>query len=165
MFGCVNTNSVNIYTGKLERGALQLGTDLPKDPAQSGQGNTIQPPPSQLNSGILNIPNNSPRSLANQQEYQERADKMANQPMSDEKGPHLVDPNKKTITQVHKTGRAISEVMFDDGTKVDVNTAIQMAEENQINDVNSGSNVNGMKTLRSYPDGDPTNNLGNLPQY
>ena len=131
-----------------------MGTDIPSN-GQSGST-----PPSQSGSG-LNIPNQSTKSNANRQEYQERA----NRPIDQMIKPHLNDPNKKTITQVHKTGRSISEVMFDDGTKVDVNTAITMAESNEINDVNTGANVKGVKTLRSYPDGDPSNNLGNLPQY
>ena len=80
-------------------------------------------------------------------------------------GPHNIDPNKKTIIKVRKSGRNISDVMFQDGSSVNVTSAIEMAEKDEINDVNTGTTRYGVKTLRSYPDGNPDNNLDNLPQF
>jgi len=81
------------------------------------------------------------------------------------KGPHTIDPNKEIITSVHYENGAISAVQFQDGTRVDIAKAIAMAEAGLIEDVNTGRNREGQKTLRSYPDGDPSNNLSNLPRF
>jgi len=81
------------------------------------------------------------------------------------KGPHTIDPNKAIITGVHYENGAIAAVQFQDGTRVDIAKAIAMAEAGYIEDVNTGRNREGQKTLRSYPDGDPSNNLSNLPRF
>ncbi|TBL75254.1 DUF3892 domain-containing protein [Paenibacillus thalictri] len=81
------------------------------------------------------------------------------------KGPHTIDPNKAIIQAVHYDNGAIRAVQFQDGSIVDINQAIAMAEAGLIEDVNTGRNREGEKTLRSYPDGDPSNNLSNLPRF
>ncbi|CAG7632500.1 hypothetical protein PAESOLCIP111_03386 [Paenibacillus solanacearum] len=81
------------------------------------------------------------------------------------KGPHTIDPNKAIIQAVHYEGGGIAAVKFQDGSVADVATAIGMAEAGLIEDVNTGKNREGQKTLRSYPDGDPSNNLSNLPRF
>lgn len=81
---------------------------------------------------------------------------------------HHVDPNKLKIVAVRKDGDGdISEVKFQNGQTATVEEAIQMAEQDLIEDVNAGSTRgdNPHKTLRSYPDGDPSNNLDNLPPF
>ncbi|UUZ95593.1 DUF3892 domain-containing protein [Paenibacillus sp. P25] len=80
-------------------------------------------------------------------------------------GPHTIDPNKAIIQAVHYENGGISAVRFQDGTEADIATAIGMAEAGLIEDVNTGKNREGQKTLRSYPDGDPSNNLSNLPRF
>lgn len=81
------------------------------------------------------------------------------------KGPHTIDPNKKIISAVRYSDGGISEVRFQDGTTADIAQAIGMAEAGLIEDVNTGRNREGQKTLRSYPDGDPSNNLSHLPRF
>lgn len=81
---------------------------------------------------------------------------------------HQVDPNKLQITAVRKDGRGrITEVQFQNGEIAGIEQAIQMAEQDLIEDVNTGATRGDHphKTLRSYPDGDPTNNLDNLPTF
>ena len=80
-------------------------------------------------------------------------------------GPHTIDPNKAIIQAVRYENGGISAVKFQDGTVVDIAQAIAMAEAGLIEDVNVGRNREGQKTLRSYPDGDPSNNLSNLPRF
>ncbi|MDD9270390.1 DUF3892 domain-containing protein [Paenibacillus sp. GCM10023248] len=80
-------------------------------------------------------------------------------------GPHTIDPNKAIIQAVHYGDGAIAAVQFQDGRVVDIANAINMAEAGLIEDVNTGRNREGEKTLRSYPDGDPSNNLSNLPRF
>jgi hypothetical protein len=81
------------------------------------------------------------------------------------RGPHTIDPNKKIITAVRYSDGGISAVRFQDGSTADIAQAIAMAEADLIEDVNTGKNREGQKTLRSYPDGDPSNNLSNLPRF
>ncbi|TJY44572.1 DUF3892 domain-containing protein [Cohnella pontilimi] len=80
-------------------------------------------------------------------------------------GPHTIDPNKAFIQAVRYQDGNIAAVMFQDGSVVDVATAIGMAEAGLIEDVNTGRNREGQKTLRSYPDGEPSNNLSRLPRF
>jgi hypothetical protein len=80
-------------------------------------------------------------------------------------GPHTIDPNKAIIQSVHYGDGGISAVQFQDGRIVDIANAIAMTEAGLIEDVNTGKNREGQKTLRSYPDGDPSNNLSNLPRF
>lgn len=80
-------------------------------------------------------------------------------------GPHTIDPNKAIIQAVHYQNGAIAAVQFQNGAVVDIATAIGMAEAGMIEDVNTGRNREGQKTLRSYPDGDPSNNLSNLTRF
>lgn len=80
-------------------------------------------------------------------------------------GPHTIDPNKAMIQSVHYENGGISSVQFQDGRVVDIANAIAMTEAGLIEDVNTGQNRQGQKTLRSYPDGDPSNNLSNLPRF
>jgi hypothetical protein len=80
-------------------------------------------------------------------------------------GPHTIDPNKAIIQAVHYQNGSIALVQFQNGTVVDIATAIGMAEAGLIEDVNTGKNREGQKTLRSYPDGDPSNNLSNLQRF
>jgi hypothetical protein len=81
------------------------------------------------------------------------------------KGPHTIDPNKQIISAVRYSDGGISAVKFQDGTTANIAQAIGMAEAGLIEDVNTGRNREGQKTLRSYPDGDPSNNLSHLPRF
>ncbi|WJZ23477.1 DUF3892 domain-containing protein [Listeria phage LIS04] len=76
--------------------------------------------------------------------------------------------HSKQIVAVRKEGRNISAVQFQDGSTADIEEAIALAEEGYIEDVNTGttrSSDGKQKTLRSYPDGDPSNNLDSLPTF
>lgn len=80
-------------------------------------------------------------------------------------GPHTIDSRKAQIEAVHYENGAIAAVRLNNGQVVDIATAIGMAEAELIEDVNTGKNREGQKTLRSYPDGNPDNNLSNLPRF
>ncbi|KIL34261.1 hypothetical protein SD71_21130 [Cohnella kolymensis] len=69
------------------------------------------------------------------------------------------------IQAVHYQNGAIAAVQLQNGSVVDIATAIGMAEAGLIEDVNTGRNREGQKTLRSYPDGEQSNNLSNLPRF
>ncbi|AMM44818.1 hypothetical protein SP15_019 [Bacillus phage SP-15] len=76
--------------------------------------------------------------------------------------------HSKQIVAVRRNGRNISAVQFQDGSSVDVEEAIALAEEGYIEGVNTGTTRGSdgkQKTLRSYPDGDASNNLDNLPSF
>lgn len=77
------------------------------------------------------------------------------------------DTQKKTIVAVSKFHDNISQVKFETGEILDIKEAIEMAEKDLINHVNTGGTRGDdpHKTLRSNPDGDPSNNLDNLPQF
>lgn len=74
---------------------------------------------------------------------------------------------KKKIVAVSKEEGNIKQVKFQDGEVVDIEKAIEMAEQDLIENVNTGltRGENPHKTLRSNPDGDKSNNLDNLPQF
>jgi len=79
-----------------------------------------------------------------------------------------MNQNQLEIVAVRKNGEGdLEQVKLNNGQVVDIQTAIQMAEQDQIANVNTGSTRgdNPHKTLRSNPDGDPTNNLDNLPTF
>jgi O-glycosyl hydrolase len=81
---------------------------------------------------------------------------------------HQDDPNKLHIVAVNKNADGdIKEVKFQNGQVASVEEAIEMAEKDLIEDVNTGTTRgdNKHKTLRSYPDGDTSNNLDNLPTF
>lgn len=59
----------------------------------------------------------------------------------------------------------IKAVKLDDGSIHQIEEAIQMVKNEQIEGVNVGKDKLGKETLRSNPDGDPTNNLKNLPRF
>ncbi|AWD93004.1 hypothetical protein HSE3_gp052 [Bacillus phage vB_BceM-HSE3] len=80
-------------------------------------------------------------------------------------GPHTDDPNKLHIVAVHKEGRFNTAFQLSDGQVVNLDQAIQLVESDQIEDMNTGVNREGEKFLRSYPDGDSSNNLNNLPRF
>ncbi|AEO93897.1 gp654 [Bacillus phage G] len=81
---------------------------------------------------------------------------------------HHIDPKKLQIVAVRKDDDGdISEVKFQNGQIASIDEAIVMAEQDLIEDVNTGTTrgKERRKTLRSYPDGDPSNNLSNLPPF
>ena len=76
------------------------------------------------------------------------------------------NPNKKTIVAVRRNSQGdIMAVKFDDKTAVLTHEAIEMAERDEINNVNTGMSKSGHKTLKSNRDDFEENNLSNLPQF
>ena len=75
--------------------------------------------------------------------------------------------DKYTIVAVHYEGSVISEVQLNDGSIISADEAIKLVESNKIGGVNTGATrgTDPHKTLRSMPDGDPSNNLSNLPRF
>jgi hypothetical protein len=70
------------------------------------------------------------------------------------------------IVAVRKNGDGdIIELKTDSGKIVDYKTAQQMAQEGEIEGVNVFKGRDGEPHLRSNADGDPTNNLDQLPTF
>lgn len=59
----------------------------------------------------------------------------------------------------------IQQYQLDNGTTVDVNQAIQMVKNKEIENCNVFTTRNGSEAIRSNNDGDPSNNLDNLPTF
>ncbi|AGI39525.1 hypothetical protein CSTERTH_07435 [Thermoclostridium stercorarium subsp. thermolacticum DSM 2910] len=57
----------------------------------------------------------------------------------------------------------ITAVMLDDGNVYAIDEAIRMAKNGQIEGVIVGRAKNGREYLRSQPNGNPNDNLDNLP--
>ncbi|MFF2798110.1 DUF3892 domain-containing protein [Lysinibacillus xylanilyticus] len=75
-------------------------------------------------------------------------------------------PNKKTIVAVRRNmdGDTMA-VKFDDNSVALMNEAIEMAERDEINNVNTGMSKLGHKTLKSNRDEYEENNLSRLPEF
>ena len=70
------------------------------------------------------------------------------------------------ITAVRKDENGnIQQYQLDNGTTVDVNQAIQMVKNKEIENCNVFTTRNGSEAIRSNNDGDPSNNLDNLPTF
>ncbi len=70
------------------------------------------------------------------------------------------------ITAVKKDENGtIQQYKLDNGTTVDVNQAIQMVKNNEIENCNVFTTKSGSEAIRSNNDGDPSNNLDNLPTF
>ena len=70
------------------------------------------------------------------------------------------------ITAVRKDENGtIQQYKLDNGNTVDVNQAIQMVKNNEIENCNVFTTRKGSEAIRSNNDGDPSNNLDNLPTF
>jgi hypothetical protein len=73
---------------------------------------------------------------------------------------------KQQIVAVRKNGDGdIVELKLSGGQVIDYKTAQQMAQQGQIEHVNVFTGRDGEPHLRSNADGDPSNNLDNLPVF
>lgn len=59
----------------------------------------------------------------------------------------------------------ITQYKLNDGTVIDHEQAVDMTENGEIDGCNITTARNGLKSIRSNPDGDPSNNLDNLPVF
>lgn len=59
----------------------------------------------------------------------------------------------------------IHQYKLEDGTVVGHAQAVEMAEAGQLDGYNVSTARNGVKSIRSNPDRDPSNNLDNLPSF
>jgi hypothetical protein len=74
--------------------------------------------------------------------------------------------NKEQVVAVRKNGDGdIIELQLSSGQVVDYKTAQQMAKNQQIENVNVFRGRDGDEHLRSNADGNPDNNLDNLPTF
>jgi hypothetical protein len=70
------------------------------------------------------------------------------------------------ITHVRRDADGdIAQVRLHDGTVVDLDQAISLADAHKIAGVMVGAARNGRQTLKGIADGDPENNLQNLPEF
>ena len=70
------------------------------------------------------------------------------------------------IVAVRKDGNGvINEYKLDDGSIIGVEQAVQMTKQEQIENCNVGKTKYGKEIIRSDRDGDPSNNLDNLPAF
>lgn len=74
--------------------------------------------------------------------------------------------SKEQVVAVRKNGDGdIVELQLSSGQVVDYKTAQSMAKNKQIENVNVFRGRDGDEHLRSNADGDPSNNLDNLPSF
>ena len=59
----------------------------------------------------------------------------------------------------------IQQYKLVNGSIIDVNQAIQMVNNKEIENCNVFTTKNGSQAIRSNNDGDPSNNLDNLPTF
>ena len=77
-----------------------------------------------------------------------------------------MEKRQESVIAVRKNGDDdIIELKLSNGRVVDYKEAQQMAKNGMIVNVNVFKGRDGEEHLRSNPDGDPTNNLDNLPQF
>lgn len=73
----------------------------------------------------------------------------------------------KHIVATRLQGNRIVEVKLSDDSVLGIDEAIKLAEKGGLSGVTVGATrySNRSKTLRSWPDGDSSNNLRNLPRF
>lgn len=72
---------------------------------------------------------------------------------------------KRRIVAKKMYKNSIEEVKLDDGTVMDIDTAVEFAKEFGFQDVNVGRARSGRQILRANPTDDPSKALRNLPTY
>ncbi|SCW38719.1 Protein of unknown function [Paenibacillus tianmuensis] len=77
-----------------------------------------------------------------------------------------MEQNKQQVVAVRKNGDGdIVELKLSSGQMVDYLEAQQLAKNGQLENVNVFRGRDGDEHLRSNADGDPSNNLDNLPGF
>lgn len=69
----------------------------------------------------------------------------------------------EAITKVIKSGAEVVGYELESGKHVSMQQAIEMAKCNKLKHVGVSTSKDGSEYIRSLADGDPSNNLGNLP--
>lgn len=59
----------------------------------------------------------------------------------------------------------IKQYKLDDGKIIGIEQAVHMAENKELENCNAFTTRDGTKAIRSNNDGDPSNNLDNLPTF
>lgn len=89
-------------------------------------------------------------------------DGMVSLPMMANKVNPTPEPDALSITGLIKQSGKVSGYQLSDGQKVDRKTGVEMAKNNKIKGVGVAVKKE-TEYLRALPDGDESNNLGNLP--
>lgn len=77
-----------------------------------------------------------------------------------------MDNGQQEVVGVRKNGDGdIIELKLDNGTVVDYKTAQYMVKNKEIKNLNVFRGRDGDEHLRSNADGDPSNNLDNMPTF
>lgn len=71
----------------------------------------------------------------------------------------------KVIAIKHGAKGVIEQYKLDNDQIIDAEQAVQMVERGEIEYCTLSTARNGKKSIRSLNDGDPTNNLDNLPTF
>lgn len=70
------------------------------------------------------------------------------------------------IIAVRKDGSGtILEYQLEDGSTISHEEAVSLVEAGELDGYNVATAKNGLKSIRSNPDGDPSNNLDSLPSF
>lgn len=78
----------------------------------------------------------------------------------------MTNESKPHVIAVRKNGDGdIIKLQLSNGNEVDYLVAQRLAEQGQIDNVQVFTGRDGDKHLRSIPDGDPSNNLDNMPLF
>lgn len=108
---------------------------------------------------VTNLGNNTELNAMNNQDTQQFGSNLAMQ--SFETIPNANANACEIVAQVKSSGD-VTGYQLSNGQMVDLQTAVQMAKNGEIKGVGVATNQ-GTEYLRSLPDSNPNNNLGNLP--
>ena len=72
---------------------------------------------------------------------------------------------KKIVAVKKDNGGDLSEFKLDNGDIINLEQCVNYIQIGELNGYNVGKDRLGRDTVRSNPDGDPTNNLSNLPNF
>lgn len=72
---------------------------------------------------------------------------------------------QRQIVAVKKYGSDVEQFKLDDGTVIDQETAVEMVENGIIQGYQVAVRDSGESYIRGIPDGNPDNNLQNLPRF
>lgn len=79
---------------------------------------------------------------------------------------NYIGGNSMEVVAVRKDDNGtITQYKLNDGQIIDHEQAVDMAGGGELDGCNITTARNGLKSIRSNPDGDPSNNLDNLPIF
>lgn len=78
---------------------------------------------------------------------------------------YVSEGTQRAIVAVAMEGSEVNLYQLDNGDYIDTIMAVNLVESGLLPGYSVGTSVGGEYYIRSFPDGDPTNNLTNLPRF